>query len=90
MKNFLKELKADDLVVRELHGGGFVSESLVKIDSVLDNGIFIDGVDGDYADDSVYRFSLTTGKSCKNYVPGFYSVLTRIATEKDLEELEID
>lgn len=89
-KAFLKDLKENDIVVRKLHGGGFVTESLVTIEAVLENGIFIKGADGDYEDDSSYCFDLTTGKSCNNYIQGFRSELSRIATEEDKEELELD
>lgn len=87
-KEFLKNVKSGDVLVRLLIGGGFKTESLISIEAVKDNGIFVKGADGDYEDDSVYRFSKTTGKSCSNYIPGFSSEIVRVATEKDIEELE--
>lgn len=87
-KDFLKNVKNGDVLVRSLIGGGFKTESLVEIESVLDNGIFIEGADGDYEDNSVYRFSKTTGKSMNNYTAGFSSELLRIATKEDLDNLE--
>lgn len=84
---FLKKVKSGDVLVRTLHGGGFVSESLVKVEAVLDNGIFIEGADGDYEDDSVYRFSKSTGQSLNNYSAGFFSKLNRVATDDDIHML---
>ena len=81
---FLKNIKKGDIVVRALHGGGFTSNSLMGIEEVNEDGIFIEDADGDYSDDSVYKFSLTTGKSVNNYTQGFHSEIIRIATEEDL------
>lgn len=87
-KEFLKNVKNGDVLVRKLTGGGFTTESIVEIESVRENGIFIDGADGDYENDSTYRFNKTTGKSVNNYTPGFYSTLDRIASEEDLQNLQ--
>lgn len=87
-KEFLQNLKEGDIVVRALIGGGFTTESLIEIESVRDNGIFIEGCDGDYEADSVYRFSKTTGRSVNNYMAGFSSQIVRLATDEDKENLE--
>lgn len=87
-KEFLKNVKDGDVLVSKLTGGGFTTESIVEIESVRENGIFIDGADGDYENDSTYRFNKTTGKSVNNYTPGFYSTLDRIASEEDLQNLQ--
>lgn len=85
-KDFLKEVKAGDVLVRGLSGGGFTTYSLIEVEHVDDKGIYIEGADGDYAHDSVYRFSTFTGRSVNNYTPGFLSMLIRIATEEDKEK----
>ena len=78
-----------DIVVRALTGGGFTTEGLVEIDHIDEHGdIFIEGADGDYEHDSVYRFSGKTLKSVNNYTQGFYSTILRKATDDDLENLE--
>lgn len=87
-KEFLESIKEGDVVVRALTGGGFTTENLVEIEAVRDNGIFIEDCDGDYEDDSVYRFSKTTGRSMNNYITGFSSQIVRIATDEDKENLE--
>lgn len=89
-KDFLKDVKEGDILVRALTGGGFTTESLLKVEAVEDNGIFIEGADGDYDDGSVYRFSKTTGKSVNNFVSGFRSELIRVATEEDLANPDLE
>jgi len=86
-KEFLKNLKSGDIVVRELTGGGFKTESLVTIENVTEDGVFIEGADGDYSIDSTYAFSKTTGKSKNNYTEGFYSTLLRIANNEEMVDL---
>lgn len=83
------ELTSGDIVVRGLYGGGYMSEDLIMIEYVDDQGnIFIEGADGDYTCESVYRFDRKTLKSVNNFTPGFYSVLHRKATWGDLDNLE--
>lgn len=82
-KAFLENIKAGDVVVRALTGGGFTTYSLLEIEHVDETGIFVEGADGDYEVDSVYRFSKHTGKSANDFIPGFYSTLMRPATEAD-------
>ena len=84
--DFLKKIEAGDVVVRALTGGGITTYGLLEIEHVDDNAIFIEGADGDYAKDSVYRFSRKTGRSENNYAPGFYSTIIRVATKEDLED----
>lgn len=84
-KSFLKKIEAGNVIVRALTGGGFTTYDLLEIEHVDENGIYIEGADGDYAKDSVYRFDLNTGRSVNNYSPGFYSTLIRIATKEDLK-----
>lgn len=81
-------LKNEDLVVRELHGAGFITKSLVRVEKVEKNIFYIEGADGYYADDSVYAFSLENGESINNFTPGFFSKIIRKATEEDKENLE--
>ena len=87
-KKMMSKFKDGDVVVRNLHGGGFVTNSLVTIEHVDENGtIFIEGADGDYSRDSVYAFHGGNHKSINNYTPGFYSVLSHVATQYDIDEL---
>lgn len=81
--DFLNKVKSGDKLVRGLTGAGFTTYSLVEVEHVDSTGIFIEGADGDYERDSVYRFSLKTGKSVNNYTAGFYSTLIRLATKED-------
>ena len=87
-KNFLKKVGPGDVLVRSIVGGGFTTYSLVEIEHVDDKGIYIEGADGDYEADSVYRYLLTNGRTAENYVPGFYSELIRVATEEDKKKEE--
>lgn len=87
----LKDIKEGDVVVRGLTGGGFTTESLVTIEHVDKSGdVFIEGADGDYAKDSVYRFDRKSGRSVNNYTSGFYSTILRKATDDDIKELSDD
>lgn len=89
-KEFLKEVKAGDVLVRALTGGGYTTYNLVEVENVDDKSIYIEGADGDYTDDSVYRFLRSNGRSVNNYIPGFSSTLIRIATEEDKSKDEED
>lgn len=77
-----------DTVVRELHGAGVVTKDLIDIEHVANDGtIYADGADMDYNKRSQYAYDGKTGRSCSSYVPGFYSVIVRVATKEDIEEL---
>ena len=86
--SWLNNIKSGDILVRELTGGGFKTESLVEVEFVSEEGIFINGADGDYGSDSVYKFSSGTGKSVNNFMAGWYSTLKRVVNKEDLINLE--
>lgn len=81
----LENVKAGTVVVKALSGGGFTSHMLVEIEAVNDKGIFIEGCDEDFSDDSVYGYK-TNGQPLSSFTPGFKSTLVRIATPEDLVE----
>lgn len=89
-KKFLKELKAGTAIVKMLCGGGYKTYEVCRIEEVNSAGIFMEGADGDYDNDSVYKYSLISGKSVNNFVPGFKSEIVRIATEEDLRKEQED
>jgi hypothetical protein len=82
-KKTLASLKRGDVVIRNLAGGGFDCLSLLSIETVTDDGIFVEGADGDFSRDSVYGYHLD-GQPFSSHTPGFRSTLLRKATEEDL------
>jgi hypothetical protein len=76
-------LSEKDVVVRELVGGSFSTKSLVNIETVNTNGVFIEGCDGDFSEDSVYGYNFD-GTPFASLIPGFKSTLLRKATKQDL------
>tara|TARA_R110000851_G_C12880230_1_gene545952 strand:- start:414 stop:683 length:270 start_codon:yes stop_codon:yes gene_type:complete len=79
----LKGLKKSDIVVRELEGGGFSTKSLVAIEDVNEKGVFIEGCDQDFSDDSTYGYKFD-GSPFSCFTFGFKSKILRKATEQDL------
>lgn len=80
-KEELVELKVGDFVERNLHGAGHVTKAenseVFHIDKTA--GVFwVEEWDETYLKDSVYAYSLETGKSINNYMPGFYNQVTAI------------
>lgn len=80
-KEQLAELKIGDFVARNLHGAGHTTKGenaeVFHIDKTA--GLFwVEEWDEEYFKDSVYAYSLETGKSINNYVPGFYNQVTAI------------
>lgn len=90
MPNLITDIKAGDMFVREIHGGGMVTESLIEIEEVINDIAYVEGADGDYEADSVYAHSLKNARSINNYTPGFFSKLSRKATAEDIERLRED
>jgi len=77
----LAKLKVGDFVERNLHGAGQVTkgENVEVFHINKSAGIFwVEEWDEKYLKDSVYAYSLETGKSINNYVPGFYHQVTAI------------
>lgn len=83
----LSNIKAGDIVVREIHGASHVTECLTSIEYVNTDTIFIQGADEDYSKDSVYSYSRQSGFSNNNYIPGFFARITRKATKEDIKNL---
>jgi len=81
-----EKLKQGDIVVRELTGGGFSTESIIIVETVNDKGVFIEGCDGDFSPDSVYGYEFD-GTPFSSFTAGFTSRLLRKATNQDLIDL---
>lgn len=83
MSTLLNELKENDIVVRELSGGGFQTKSLLEVETVNEQGVFVEGCDGDFSSDSVYGYNFD-GSPFSSFIPGFKSTILRKATEQDI------
>lgn len=85
IKEQLQNLKVGDTLKRDLHGGGFVTEGEDAIVKKIDeqSGIFwTDSSDGGYVKDSLYAYSIATGKSINNMVPGFFHTVREVVSKK--------
>jgi len=69
------DVKKGSQLVKLLVGGGVETASLVSVEKVTKDTIFLEGCDGDYKRDSVYAYDLGTGRACESYIPGFSSRL---------------
>lgn len=87
-KEFLKKVEAGTAVVKMLSGGGYKTYEVYHVEEVTVDGIFLEGADGDYSDESTYKYSKINGRAENNYVPNFRSEIVRIATEEDLRKAE--
>lgn len=85
----LENIKEGDVIVREIEGRGLSMKCLTDIETVNGKGIFIDGCDQDFSDDSVYGFNFD-GSAFANFIPGFKSKILRKATEQDIIDYSDD
>jgi hypothetical protein len=78
----LTNLKVGDFVKCSLHGAGHVTQGedseVFHIDPKA-KIFWIGEWDETYRNDSIYAYSLETGKSINNFMPGFYNQVTAIA-----------
>lgn len=81
IKEQLSNLQVGDFVKTELHGAGQVSEGdkseVFHIDQ-KSRIFWIGEWDESYQKDSVYAYSLDTGKTINNFVAGFFSQVTDV------------
>lgn len=70
------DVKKGSNLVKVLIGGGVESASIVKVEKVTKDTIFLEGADGRYKrDDSVYAYDLESGRLVTPLIPGFTSRL---------------
>lgn len=82
IKEQLSQLKVGDFVSKELHGAGEVSDGGTSEVFHIDQKariFWIEEWDEKYHKDSVYAYSLDTGRSVNNFIAGFYQQVTGIA-----------
>jgi len=85
----LNSLQVGDVVVRSLKTPGITTHSLEKIEAINEKGIFINGCDEDFSDDSVYGYHFN-GVAFYSFSPMMKSKIERKATEEDLIEFAED
>lgn len=81
IKEILSNLKVGDFVQTELHGAGVVSEGDTKEVFHIDKAkrmFWVEEWDEPYRKDSVYAYSLDTGRTVNNYMPGFFQQVISI------------
>lgn len=81
----LKNIQEGDTIECNLHGAGCVTPAdnavIKKINKNL--GIFwTDNSDGGYVADSLYAFSISTGITVNNMIPGFFMKVSKVVPKK--------
>lgn len=75
------DVKKGDTIVKILIGGGVETASIVEIEKVTSDTIYLEGCDGNYKRDSPYAYDLASGRLCESFIPGFTSRLIFLEDE---------